>query len=113
MQTTDHCPPKKLNQVEEVPSSEPGILTFYGKPVSLVEESYTHIGVPQAPRQQSKLVTNYRTSQVEDITYMLQHATKNALKGISPISNRKMFISYFQPSFLYGLDTLAMNKGDI
>ena len=24
-----------------------------------------------------------------------------------------MFISYFQPSFLYGLDTLNMNKGDV
>ena len=72
--------PKKLKQVEELLSTEPGILTFYGKPVSLVDGSYTHIGVPQAPRQQSKTVTDYRVSKGEDITYMLQHSTKNALK---------------------------------
>ena len=52
-------------------------------------------------------------AKVQDITYMLQHATKNDLKGVSPVSNRKMFISFFQPSFLYGLDTLGLNKGDI
>ena len=44
---------------------------------------------------------------------MLQQSTKNALLGISPLSNRKMFISYFQPSFLYGTDTLSINKGDL
>ena len=44
---------------------------------------------------------------------MLQHSTKNTLKGISPISNRKMFICYFQPSFLYGTDTLRVNKCDM
>ena len=38
---------------------------------------------------------------------------QNALKGISPVSDRKMFISYFQPSFLYGLDTVGINNGDI
>ena len=88
--------PKKLKQVEELLSSELGILTFYGKPVSLVEESYTHIGVPQARRQQSKLVTNYRTSKVEDITYMLNmqprtHSKESALfpteRCLSPIFN--------------------------
>ena len=105
--------PKKLQEVEHILLSEPGILTFYDKPVSLVEESYTHIGVPQAPRQQSKLVTDYRIAKGEDISYLLQHSTKNALKGISPISNRKMFICYFQLSFLYGMDTLKVNKGDL
>ena len=105
--------PKKLKEVEQLLSTEPGILTFYDKPVSLVDESYTHIGVPQAPRQQSRLVTDYRLSKGDDISYMLQHSTKNALKGISPISNRKMFICYFQPSYLYGLDTLNINKGDL
>ena len=65
--------PKKLKQVEELLSTEPGILTFYGKPVSLVDGSYTHIGVPQAPRQQSKTVTDYRVSKGEDITYITFH----------------------------------------
>ena len=63
--------PKKLKQVEQLLSSEPDILTFYDKPVALVEESYTHIGVPQAPRQQSKVVTEYRISKGQDISYIL------------------------------------------
>ena len=71
--------PKKLKEVEQLLSTEPGILTFYDKPVSLVVESYTHIGVPQAPRQQSRLVTEYRISKGDDISYILQHSTKNAL----------------------------------
>jgi hypothetical protein len=104
---------KKIKQVEQLLASEPDILTFYGKPVSLVQDSYTHIGVPQAPRQQSKIVSEYRMSKGQDMSYMLQQSTKNALKGISPLSNRKVFISYFQPSFLYGLDTLNINKGDL
>ena len=103
--------PKKLKEVEQLLST--GILTFYDKPVSLVNESYTHIGVPQAPRKQPRLVTDYRISKGDDISYMLQHSPKNALRGISPISNRKMFICSFQPSYLYGLDTLNMNKGDL
>ena len=105
--------PKKLKQVEELLSSEPGILKFYDKPVSIVEQSYVHIGVPQAPRHQSKVLTDYRVAKGQTISYMLQHSTKNALKGISPISNRKMFISYFQPSFLYGTDTIKINKSDM
>ena len=44
---------------------------------------------------------------------MLQQSTKNTMQGVSPLSNRKMFISYFQPSFLYGIDTVNMNKGDL
>ena len=104
---------KKLKEVETLLEAEPGILTFFDKPVSLVSEFYTHIGVPQAPRNQSKHATDFRISKGEDISYMLQNSTKNALKGISPISNRKVFISYFQPSYLYGLDTLSINKGDM
>ena len=84
--------PKKLKEVEDILASEHATLTFYDKPVSLVEDSYTHIRVPQARRQQSKLFTDYRISKGEDISYMLQNSTKNASKGISPISNRKMFI---------------------
>ena len=32
---------------------------------------------------------------------------------MSQLSNRKMIISYFQPSFLYGLNTVNLNKGDL
>jgi hypothetical protein len=104
---------KKLKEVEQLLMNEPEILTFYGKPVSVVEDPYTHIGVPQAPRQQSKVVSEYRMAKGQDMSYMLQHSTKNALLGVSPLSNRKMFIAYFQPSFLYGTDTVHINKGDL
>ena len=33
--------------------------------------------------------------------------------GISPVANRKMFICYQQPTFLYGMDTVNLNKTDI
>jgi hypothetical protein len=81
--------------------------------VAIVEDSYTHIGVPQALRQQSKVVADYRIAKGQDMSYMLQQSTKNTMQGVSPLSNRKMFISYFQPSFLYGIDTVNMNKGDL
>ena len=104
---------KKLKEVETLLQTEPELLTFYGKPVAIVEESYTHIGVPQATRQQSKVVADYRIAKGQDMSYMLQQSTKNAMQGVSPLSNRKMFISYFQPSFLYGIDTVNLNKGDM
>ena len=104
---------KKLKEVEHLLFTEPELLTFYGKPVAIVQDPYTHIGVPQAPRQQSKVVAEYRMAKGQDISYLLQQSTKNALLGVSPLSNRKMFVSYFQPSFLYGTDTVNLNKGDL
>ena len=89
---------KKLKQVEELLSTEPGILTFYGKPVSLVDESYTHIGVPQAPRQQSKLVTDYRVAKGENISYMLQHSTKMPLKGSVQFQTGRCSYHIFNPA---------------
>ena len=47
------------------------------------------------------------------MSYMLQHSTKNVLLGVSPLSNRNMCIAYFQPSLLYGTDTVHINKGDL
>jgi hypothetical protein len=101
---------KQLKVVENLLQTEPELLTFYGHPVAIVEDSYTHIGVPQAPRQQC-LVADYRIAKGQDMSHMLQQSTKNAMQGVSPLSSRKMFISYFQPSFLYGIDTVNMNKG--
>ena len=63
---------KKLKEVETLLQTEPELLTFYGKPVAIVEESYTHIGVPQATRQQSKVVADYRIAKGQDMSYMLQ-----------------------------------------
>ena len=45
--------------------------------------------------------------------YKLQGSTKNALCGVSPLSNRKVFLSYHQPSFLYGTDTMQLNATDM
>ena len=103
----------KLRAVEALLKDEPGILTFYGLPVSQVEDFYIHIGVPQSPRQQSKLAVDYRITKGQNITYQLQASTQNSLSGVSPLSNRKMFISYHQPSFMYGLDTMNLNITDI
>ena len=75
-------------------SEEPELLTFYGSPVKLVEEHYVHIGVPQAPQKQSKVMVDYRIEKAQNISYKLQGSTKNAISGISPLSNRKMFFSY-------------------
>ena len=47
------------------------------------------------------------------MTYKLQSSTRNTLCGVSPLSNRKMFLSYHQPSFLYGLDTMPINTTDM
>ena len=46
--------PAKLRAVEELLKNEPEILTCFGFPVNQVKESYTHIGVPQSPRNQSR-----------------------------------------------------------
>ena len=105
--------PKALKCVENLLTDEPEILTFYDNPVQTVDEPYVHIGVPQAPRNQSKVITDYRIAKAQDISYKLQGASKNALSGVSPLSNRKMFLSYHQPSFLNGTDTVPINEGDI
>ena len=105
--------PRKIQALEALLQAEPELLTFYGKPVSTVEEFYVHIGVPQAPKNQSQIAAKYRISKGNEISYSLQESTRNSLAGISPISSRKMFICYHQPSFIYGLDTLNMNKTDI
>ena len=75
---------KKLKEVEQLRIDEPEVLTFYGNPISIVSDPYNHIGVPQAPRQQSKVVTEYRMAKGQDMSYMLQHSTKNALIGVIP-----------------------------
>ena len=105
--------PSKLNAVEELLQNEPGILTFYGFPVKQVQDFYTHIGVPQSPRQQSRNASDFRITKGQNITYKLQSSTQNTLRGVSPFSNRKMFVSYHQPSFLYGLDTMPINITDM
>ena len=105
--------PKKNKEVENLLRAEPQLLTFYGNPVSTVDDFYIHIGVPQAVKQQSQVAAKYRSSKGKDISYKLQESTRNSLLGISPIASRKMFLCYHQPSFTYGLDTISLNKGDL
>ena len=103
----------KIKAVKTILNEEPETLTFYGTPVKLVEDYYVHIGVPQAPHNQSKVIVDYRITKSQELSYQLQGATKNALSGVSPLSNRKMFISYHQPTFLYGTETMSINLTDI
>ena len=103
----------KIKSVQSLLQSEPELLTFYGRPVQTVEEQYVHIGVPQATFKQSQMMTDYRIKKGQNMFYKLQGSTKNALCGVSPLSNRKMFLSYHQPSFLYGTDTIQLNLTDI
>ena len=117
---TDKCKllivakPGKLRAVEHLLSEEPGILTFYGLPIKQVgDDPYIHIGVPQSPRHQSVNSVAYRITKGQNMVYKLQDSTRNSIRGVSPISNRKIFLSYHQPSFLYGLDTMNINTTDM
>jgi hypothetical protein len=105
--------PNTIRKVQTLLKTEPELLTFYGTPVQTVEDKYIHIGVPQAPFKQSQVMADYRIEKGQNISYKLQGSTKNSLMGISPLSNRKMFISYHQPSFLYGTDTMHLNTTDM
>ena len=105
--------PKKLKEVETLLKDEANILTFFGKSVKLVEDFYQHIGVPQASRNQSRVIIDQRISRATDISYMLQDSIKNSIMGVSPLSNRKMMFSYIQPIFLYGTETMKINKTDL
>ena len=105
--------PKQIRNVQALLQAEPELLTFYGSPVQTVEDSYVHIGVPQATHKQSQVMADYRIEKAQNISYKLQGVTKNSLAGVSPISNRKMFISYHQPTFLYGTDTMCLNVADM
>ena len=104
---------KKYRQVLDILKEEPEVLTFFGKPVSIVDSLYTHIGVPQAPIKQSAIVVDERIKKGQEISYMMQDVTKNALLGISPLANRNIFQCYHAPSYLYGLDTIHVNQTDI
>ena len=105
--------PNKFKAVNALLVNEPDILTFYGSPVNMVEDYYVHIGVPQAPHKQSQVMVDYRITRGQDISYKLQGSTRNSISGVSPLSNRKMFLSYHQPSFLYGTETMTLNMSDI
>ena len=92
------CEAAKLRTVEELLRDEPGIIIFFDYQVNQVEDSYTHIGVPQSPRHQSQNAVDYRITKGNNITYELESSTRNSLCGVRPLSKRKMFLSYHQPA---------------
>ena len=95
--------------------SEPDILTFYGQPVTKIENGdfYVHLGVVQAPTNQSMLAVNYRISKATEIVYLHQGSTKSALSGVSPTANRNIVLCYDLPTYIYGLDTIHVNATDL
>ena len=66
----------KIKAVNVLLVEEPDILTFYSYPVTIVEDYYVHIGVPQASHKQSKVMVDYRIARGQDVSYELQGTTK-------------------------------------
>ena len=48
-----------------------------------------------------------------EMVYLHQGSTKSALSGVSLVSNRKIIKCYDLPTFIYGLDTIQVNKIDL
>ena len=105
----------KLNETIGILNNEPDILTFYGQPVTVIKpgEFYIHLGVVQAPTEQSRLAVDYRLSKGMEMVYLHQGSTKSALSGINPASNRNIILCYDLPTFIYGLDTIPVNLTDL
>ena len=61
--------PKQIKNVQALLQAEPELLTFYGSPVQTVEDSYVHIGVPQATHKQSQVMADYRIEKAQNISY--------------------------------------------
>ena len=71
------------------------------------------LGVVQAPVNQSKLAVDYRLAKAMEMVYLHQGSTRSALAGVSPVSNRNIIKCYDLPTFIYGLDTIPVNKTDL
>ena len=99
----------------ELLEGEPDVLTFYRQPVTVIPpgEHYIHLGVPQAPTNQSKIAVSYRIKNGMDKYYLLQDSIKNSLRGINPSSNQYMLTAYLIHGLTYGLDTISINPTDL
>ena len=66
------CQPGKLKKTATILENKPDVLTFYGEPVTVIKPSefYVHLGVVQAPTEQSKLAINYRLSKGMEMVYL-------------------------------------------
>ena len=107
--------PGKLRKTLEILRDEPEVLTFYNQPVSIIKpgDHYIHLGVPQAPTNQSKIAVEYRQKNGMEKFYLLQDVIKNSLRGINPVSNQYMLTAYLIHGFIYGLDTIHVNPTDL
>ena len=107
--------PGKLRKTLEILEKEPGVLTFYDQPVSIIPngEYYMHLGVPQAPTNQSKIAATLKMKDGTTKYYLLQDVIKHSLKGINPVSNKYMLTAYIIHEFIYGLDTININSTDL
>ena len=107
--------PGKLRKTLDLLENEPEVLTFYGQPVSIIKpgDHYIHLGVPQAPTNQSKIAVEYRLKNGMEKFYLLQDVIKNSLRGINPSSNQYMLTAYLVHGFIYGLDTIDINPTDL
>ena len=107
--------PHKLRKTLKLLEDEPEILTFYGAPVTVIKpgEYYLHLGVPQAPVNQSKIAVDYRIKKGNDMFFSHQDVMKNSLQGISPMTNKNIVDSYLVPAFTYVLDTININPTDM
>ena len=72
----------KCKEVKNILTEEPGLLTFYDSPVTIVN---TYLC--------SYWCALSRTEPIKS-NGGLHDVTKNAVFGISPLSNRKLFLSY-------------------
>ena len=48
-----------------------------------------------------------------EMVYLHQASTKSALSGVNLTSNRNIILCYDLPTFIYGLDTIAVNLTDL
>ena len=105
--------PAKKKETLDILNSEPESLTFFNKPVSLVEDKYVHLGVPQALNNQSKTVMDYQLSKGMAMSYLMQPVNKNAYLEVSPLTNDHLTKCYHLPIFMFGLETLNINLLDL
>ena len=107
--------PGKLRKTLRILKDEPDVLTFYSEPVTVIQpgEHYIHLGVPQAPTNQSNIAVKIKIQNGLEMFYSLQDVLQSSLRGISPGANKFMVNTYIIQGFIYGLDTIIINPTDL
>ena len=79
-----------------------------------MDDFYQHIGLPPGPKKPIKSHCRSKNKQIyKHLLYAARLYKKNSIIGVNPVSNRKMFFSYIHPVFLYGTETMEINKTDL